>query len=187
VVTGIADRLGGLTDKFALGYYPAYEELAALIGPAGQVLEVGVYEGGSLRMWQELFPRGVVAGVDCNPDAGWPAGTVRIVADQASDTMADQAAAASPCGWDLVVDDASHIASASSETRRLLWPQVKPGRWYVLEDWAVGYMEPFVAEFGPGMLRYAESFLTELGPRGGVDEIRYRYSQAIIRKKGGSG
>ena len=43
-MTGAPNRpqsSGAGTDKYSLGYYPAYAELARRIGPAGRVLEVG--------------------------------------------------------------------------------------------------------------------------------------------------
>jgi cephalosporin hydroxylase len=170
-----------LTDKETLGYFAYYRQAAELIGPAGRVLEVGVDHGGSLLMWQELFPDGLVAGVDNSLNAVWPEGTVKIAADQASEQMAAAAAAASPSGYDLVVDDASHIGKLSARTFDLLWPLVRPGRWYVLEDWAVGYLPQY--GFDSSMLRLAESFLTKLGFDSEVDEIRYRFSHAMIHKR----
>ena len=185
-VTALLVRLaarGPVTDKFTNGYIPAYLELAARYGPAARVLEVGVLDGGSLRLWQDLFPQGLIAGADINGDATWPDGTVRIVADQASDDLATQAAAVSPGGWDLIVDDASHDAGLSEETFRRLWPQVAPGGVYVLEDWEVGYRPEWIDLFGTGMLRLAESFLPMLGPGSELAEARYLYGQAILYKR----
>ena len=182
---GIAERLGGLTDKFSHGYFPAYQRLAAVIGPAGRVLEVGVWVGGSLRMWQELFPDGLVAGADNGAEIrpAWPPGTVAITAGQDDPALAAAAWDASPDGYDLIVDDASHVGELSAATFRLLWPLVRPGRWYVLEDWTVGYAEPWVHQFGDSMLRLAESFLQMLTPGGDIDSVEYRYGQVFIHKR----
>ena len=184
------------TDKYSLGYYPAYAEIAAQVGPAGRVLEVGVARGGSLAMWQGLFPGGLVAGADKDPSCTWPGGAVRIIAPQDSPVLAAAAAAASPGGWDLIVDDASHDGALSQATFALLWPQVRPGGWYALEDWAIGYLPGW--GHGDSMLRLAESFLAMLEPpHGAVDmggnvigragtgiaEARFRFSLALLRKE----
>lgn len=184
-MTDIANRLTPRTDKFTLGYFPAYERMAGIIGPAGHILEVGVYQGGSLMMWQELFPDGLIAGADNDAEgpAVWPDGTVPIRAAQDNVALPVLAREASPDGYDLIVDDASHIGALSAVTFRLLWPLVKPGRWYVLEDWTVGLVEPWVRSFGDSMLRLAESFLILLGPGGDVDSIEYRFGQAILHKR----
>ena len=180
------------TDKVLLGYMPVYRRLAAQIGPAGRVLEVGVYQGESLRLWQALFPAGVVAGVDNHAEgtAVWPAGTVSIAASQDNPEMAVQARHASPEGYDLIVDDASHDGKLSQVTFALLWPLVKPGRWYVIEDWWVGYLPWAVITYGDSMLRLAESFLPMLGCEpgagrrfpAGFDVVEYRPGQIIIHK-----
>jgi hypothetical protein len=178
------NTLGPVTDKFGNGYIPAYRELAARLGPAARVLEVGVHEGGSLRLWQDLFPDSpVIAGADNNETATWPGGTVRIVASQATDYLADIAAEVSPGGWDMIVDDASHDAALTGGTFERLWPQVAPGGVYVVEDWEVGYRPEWLPLFGPGMLRLAESFLTMLGPDSDLAEARYLYGMAILTKR----
>jgi len=185
-VTALLVRLaarGPVTDKFTNGYIPAYLELAARYGPAARVLEVGVLDGGSLRLWQDLFPDGLIAGADINGEATWPDGTVRIVANQAGDDLARRAAVVSPSGWDMIVDDASHDGGLSEATFRLLWPQVAPGGVYVLEDWEVGYRPEWTGLFGTGMLRLAESFLPMLGPGSELAEARYLYGQALLFKR----
>lgn len=191
-----------LTDKYSLGYYPAYERLAAEIGPGGRVLEVGVAYGGSLLMWQGLFPDGVVVGVDSDPGASWPPGTVRIVADQADPGLPAKAAEHAPGGYDLIVDDGSHVGALSRVTFRLLWPLVAPGGWYVLEDWPVAYLEPWASSGrfgGAAMLDLAQSFVPMLEPAAGavdyggnpaapvgsgVAELWYRFGQAMVHKAG---
>lgn len=190
----IRARAGPHTDKFALGYFPAYEELARHIGPAGRVLEVGVYRGGSLMMWQGLFPDGIIAGADHDAACLWPEGTIRIIAAQDSPALAQAAADASPDGWDLIVDDASHHGALSAATWKLLWPQVRPGGWYVLEDWQVAYQPPWTAYGlygGDSMLTLAQSWLPLLepaasaaapSPGSGIAELRYRFGQAMARK-----
>lgn len=199
----IAMRLGRLTDKFQHGYYLTYKRLAGEIGPAGRVLEVGVELGGSLLMWQELFPDGLVVGVDHNEYATWPAGTVKVVSGQDDPRLPARARDISPEGYDLIVDDASHVGHLSKATYELLWSLVRPGRWYVMEDWAVGYLPGYVDHHGTGMLRFAESFLPKLGrepvpketPHPGwsldcqddqltdLDYAEYRWSLMLLHKR----
>jgi cephalosporin hydroxylase len=183
-----------LADKTLLGYLPVYQRMAEQIGPAGKVLEVGVRGGESLRLWQALFPEGLVAGVDNDTEgpAVWPAGTVSIAAGQDDPEMAKQARQASPGGYDLIVDDASHQGPLSQATFALLWPLVKPGGWYVVEDWWLGYLPWAAGQYGDSMLRLAESFLPMLGGPpaedrfpSGIDVLEYRPGQAIIHKYGG--
>jgi hypothetical protein len=188
------------TDKYRNGYIPAYQRLAGQIGPAGKILEVGVRHGDSLRLWQKLFPDGLVAGADNGADGppAWPPGTAVIAAGQDSPELAERAREISPDGYDLIIDDASHDGLLSEMTFRLLWPQVKPGGWYVLEDWFVGYLPSYAdgsdGTYDDSMLRLAQSFLPMIGgypPGNGwgeypseADVIEYRLGLAIIRRRG---
>lgn len=172
------------TDKIRLGYLPTYQHLASQIGPHGRVCEIGVFRGGSLELWQSLFPLGVVVGVDRDPGAHWPPGAGVVVCDQTDPALPAKLLGISEF-YDLIVDDASHDGPASRTTFELLWPLIRPGGWYVLEDWMIAY--PALADTGvgwhdPSMLDTARSFLDHLDQPGDVDHLTYRYGQIIVAK-----
>jgi len=153
------------------------------------VCEVGVYKGGSLKLWQKLFPAGLVVGIDHDERSHWPPGTIRVVADQTDprlpDLLAEQGLLAHRAWFDLIVDDASHDGDASRATFDLLWPLVAPGGWYVLEDWMTGFDTwPVAVERQPTMLATAQSFLHLFDrPDGDAEQVTYRYGQIILRKR----
>ena len=174
------------TDKIEPhGYLPAYQRLADQIGPAGTICEIGVKHGGSLELWQSLFPRGVITGVDHDPFSFWPGGTRQIVAAQDDPALPGRLTQISPEGFDLIVEDASHDGKLSQETFRLLWPLVKPGRWYVMEDWQIGLDVPEWDMYDSSMLEAAQSFLPLLRTRDAdCESVEYRYGLAIAAKRG---
>lgn len=173
------------TDKVTLGYLPTYLGLAAKIGIEGRVCEVGVQQGGSLEMWQALFPAGVVVGVDRDPGARWPDGTHRIVAEQDDPDLPARLAAVSP-RYDLVVDDASHDGKLTRRTFDHLWPLVAPGRWYVIEDWQVGFDGVGWDVFDASMLDLARDLLDALKrPGGEVASITYRHGMVVLERRPG--
>jgi hypothetical protein len=172
------------TDKVRHGYFRAYQQIAAAAGPAGRVCEVGVWRGGSLKLWQALFPEGLVAGVDVDRFAAWPSGTVAICAEQDDPTLPDQLRAVSPEGWDLIVDDASHDGKLTRATFDLLWPLIRPGGHYVVEDWSKGLgVGPWWSD-DTSMLECAASFLPLLDSRDcDPDFITYRHGLVILHRK----
>jgi hypothetical protein len=177
--------VGFATDKVLFGYLPEYERIAAELGPAASVLELGVAEGESLRLWQHLFPDGQITGVDCADGSTWPEGTVKVLASH--DSPALPGLLDGPYG--LIVDDGCHVGPVVRRSFDLLWPVVRPGGYYVVEDWQVSLRdadspgEKWGARWGPDMLRAAESFLPLLERRGGgCDSITYRYGMVIIHK-----
>lgn len=173
------------TDKVDHGYMPTYRRLAAHLGPAAAVCEIGVWHGGSLAAWKSLFPTGLVVGVDVDPSSTWPDGTEQVIATQNDASLPQTLLDLSPSGFDLIVDDASHIGALSEATFRLLWPLVRDGGHYVLEDWMVGF--PTWQGFDDSMLRLAQDFLLYLDTADSdVDSIEYRYGMALLTKRSAS-
>lgn len=166
------------TDKiYRHGYFPSYVQLAGILGPKARVLEIGVENGESLRMWQSLFPLGEVTGVDINPNAVFPAGTRKIIASQTSPRLAELGP------FDLIVEDASHDGKLSRDTFDLLFPRVAPGGFYVVEDWFVGVEEYIDGAYDPVMLETVQHFLTLLTKDSDCESVSCRYGMAILQKR----
>ncbi len=175
------------TDKITVhGYLPAYQEIAARLGPAARVLELGVESGESLRLWRHLFPDGTVTGVDGNADSTWPDGTRKVVA--LHDDPGLPAMLGGP--YDLIVDDGCHVGDVVRRSFALLWPLVTPGGCYVVEDWMVSLRpacrpgETWGPAWGDGMLKAVQTFLALLDfPDSECEAVEYRYGLAIVRKR----
>lgn len=107
------------------------------------LLELGIHEGGSLRQWRQFFPHGMIAGLDIHPAPSFDEDDrVRVYQGRQEDTdLLDRIAAeVAPSGFDIVIDDCSHIAEL---TRASFWHlfehHLKPGGVYVIEDWGTGF------------------------------------------------
>lgn len=198
------------TDKEAVGYLPAYRQIAETLGPAARVCEIGVQHGSSLLMWQDMFPRGLVAGIDFIASRYWPPGTIRIVAEQTDPALPAMLREHS-ARWDLIVDDGSHEGARTQATFDMLWPLVAPGGFYVIEDWFLGLplwlatgcyagetpgpASSAASCYDPGMLRMVQNLLALLdepyrGPcnttglprETSVESVTCRYGLAIVQK-----
>ena len=132
------------TDKSSLhhDYLRFYERFLAELRSADKltVLEIGVNEGASVRMWEQYFTCALVIGVDINPAAAVHArDRIRIEIANQSD-VADLVALATKYGpFDLVVDDGSHLWDNQITTFQWLYPFVRQGRYYILEDIDTSY------------------------------------------------
>lgn len=173
----------GNTDKARNGYLPTYLQLAAGIGVQGIVCELGVEDGGSLELWQTLFPEGVIVGVDSDEHARWPDGTIRVVSDQMNPHLPD-ILQRYVHNYSLIIDDASHRGLETVTAFRLLWPLVASGGFYVIEDWGVAY-EGVAPMFDPTM---ADAVFEPVHyihrPHGdSVREVRFRGGLVIVEKE----
>lgn len=175
------------TDKDLSGYVPTYQGLASTLRPDPAICELGVYRGGSLAFWQELFPNAaVIVGVDIDPNATWPPGTVKIVEDQQSPILAQRLGATlmpmMRTHFDLIVDDASHLGHHTYKSLQHLWSLVAPGGYYVIEDWCVGF--DTYPEYDNSMQTMAMMLIKMFdNPETNVHFVSYQYGLIVIRKK----
>lgn len=179
------------TDKGENGYVPTYKGLAMTMRQDPAICEIGVFQGGSLVLWQDLFPNAaVIVGVDREAGSLWPPGTVKVVEDQQSPTLPDQllAVLASEAPghryYDLIVDDASHEGQLTYKTLQHLWELVAPGGYYVIEDWCV-WNGHHGDRWDQSMLNVAMMLLKFFdAPDTEIHFVTYQYGMIIIRKKG---
>ena len=98
------------------------------------VIEIGVLNGASLRMWEQFFSRAELIGVDINPDARRHLSErVRIEIG----SQADKQFLAMLCEKyrpTIVIDDGSHMADHVIATFEAVFPSLQPGGLYVAED-----------------------------------------------------
>jgi SAM-dependent methyltransferase len=131
------------TDKSSAGhkYTPIYEPyVAALRLEPVTLLEIGVRRGASVRMWRDYFPNGRIFGVDIIPDAKVHAGDRLeiLIGDQRDREFLARVKAATG-RLDIIVDDGSHRYADQKATLTELWPHLKPGGIYILEDTHTSY------------------------------------------------
>ena len=109
------------------------------------LLELGIFHGGSLQLWRDYFPAGPVVGLDLNRvDVADSSGRIRTYAGSQDDAaLLDRIRSeCAPDGFDIIIDDCSHLASLTSASFWHLYPRhLKPGGIYVIEDWGTGYWD----------------------------------------------
>lgn len=133
------------TDKSeSVGYLDNYEEnIGHLRESSVKILEIGVLHGGSLLMWHEYFIKGLVVGLDLqpNPLLDMPEKIRFYQGSQDDDAFLDRVAKeCAPEGFDIIIDDASHVGSVSRKSfRNLFTNHLKHSGVYVIEDWGTGY------------------------------------------------
>lgn len=92
--------------------------------------------GASLQMWRDYFPSGVIHGVDINP-------ADHLNDDRITTHLADQGSRVelrklrnqfSEGQFDVIIDDGSHRGDHQQITLEILWPCLKNGGLYIIED-----------------------------------------------------
>ena len=138
-----ARSYGSDRDEYLLVHYARH--FAPLIHREVTLLEIGIGNGGSLRFWADYFPRGRIVGLDrAAVDVGDDSGRISVYQGLQQDVdMLDRIALDSaPDGFDIVIDDASHIGALTRISFwRLLTRHLKAGGIFVIEDWGTGYWD----------------------------------------------
>lgn len=128
-----------------------------------KLLELGIQRGGSLLLWRDYFPMGTIVGIDIMvPKNFLPGERIYLFEGGQTDTrfLSEVAAKMAPDGFDIIIDDASHIGEFTKQSFWHLFDNhLKPGGLYVIEDWITGYFD-FCAD-GKN-IKLKEGFLSKL-------------------------
>ncbi|HEX8125160.1 MAG TPA: class I SAM-dependent methyltransferase [Allosphingosinicella sp.] len=127
----------GRTAHKWIHYLDIYEtHFARYRGTDVHMLEIGVQMGGSLELWRKYFgEKAVIYGVDIDPkcaDRVSEPNQVRIGSQ--GDRAFLKSVAAEMGSLDIILDDGSHIASHQRITFDTLFPLLKEGGLFVIED-----------------------------------------------------
>lgn len=118
-------------------YFEIYERhLARWVGVDSQVLEIGIYSGGSLEMWRHYFgPAAHVIGVDIEEAcrAYEEPGISIAIGDQEDRNFWASFRKRFP-RIDVLIDDGGHTYEQQRVTLEEMLPHLQPGGVYICED-----------------------------------------------------
>jgi hypothetical protein len=118
-------------------YLPHYERhFGPWRGKPLKMLEIGVFQGGSLELWRDYFgPAATLFGVDIDPACAGRVSPPNQVRIGSQDDPAFLASVVDEMGGlDIVLDDGSHIGRHQEASFRALFPRLRDGGLYVIED-----------------------------------------------------
>ena len=98
------------------------------------MMEVGVADGSSLCAWRDIFPNALCVGMDIHHSDKAHGDRIEFhYGDQCNKEHCERAAAGRQ--FDFIVEDATHKLPNTFLTLFWLWPFVRPGGLYVVEEW----------------------------------------------------
>jgi len=152
-----------------------------------KMLEIGVFGGGSLRMWRDYFaPGSTIVGIDINPDCkAHEAENIDIHIGSQDDPefltkIADQYGA-----FNIILDDGSHVNKHVIASFETLYHRTTPDGVYMIEDMHTSYW----SKWGGGLrkpgtfIEYAKDKIDELNAthvRSGLDVNTFTQSTDSI-------
>ena len=129
-------------------YTPEYDKILSPIRDTARlVVEIGIgtpeimcplvgeayRPGASLRMWRDYFPAAQILGCDIRRDVMFQEDRIQCRLVDQSDRESLKALSF-PTAPDLLLDDGSHVPVHMRLTFEVLWPSLKTGGFYIIED-----------------------------------------------------
>jgi hypothetical protein len=107
-----------------------------------RILEIGVWQGGSLRMWRKYFgASAIIYGIDIDPECArfnGSDGQVRIGSQTDANFLRNVVDEMG--GVDVVIDDGSHISQHQRLSFSVLFPLLSSTGIYICEDTQTSYL-----------------------------------------------
>lgn len=156
-----------------------------------RMLEIGIYRGGNLRMWLDWFEQLDLWAVDIDPtcmEKVHHRNLRCLLGDQGDRTfLRDLASDIGPGGLDLVIDDGSHKNKDQQISFEELWPLVRPGGLYVIEDMFYAGQRGYKLPGYPRTTDYFKPWIANmLGDQPPCASIRAYFRMLVLEKPPGN-
>jgi hypothetical protein len=132
-----------LTDKVVHNYTTYYEQhFSKFRYKSITLLEIGVYNGASVKMWEQYFPNAKIYAIDINPEAKqYETDRIKIfIGDQANINFLTEVVRQVNDQFDIIIDDGGHRMNQQINSLNFLYGHTKPGGFYVIEDLQSSYV-----------------------------------------------
>lgn len=149
-------------------YFQVYEKiLRPYVGRRITLVEIGVFNGGSLAMWRRyLGPQARIIGIDLNPQARhWESLGFEIhIGDQASRSFwREFYARVGPV--DVLIDDGGHMNHQQSVTVQMGLEHLRDGATLVVEDVHASYLPEFGNPSDDAFVNQARRMVDDINAR----------------------
>jgi hypothetical protein len=125
------------TDKIGKhNYLPVYYEMFNPIrNNVKKVLEIGVAEGAGLKMFRDFFPNAIIFGAENDRNRVFVDPPIQVFyCDQSKADDIDRLLGKIGTDIDIIIDDGSHKAKDQIFTCLEIFPKLKKGSIYIIED-----------------------------------------------------
>ena len=180
-------------------YFPAYQlHLERFKNRPMRLLEIGVFDGGSLQMWKKfLGPHAQIVGIDIEDKSALEESQISIRTGDQADEAFLQSVLDEFGAFDAVIDDGSHKMHDLSTTFRYLYPRMAEAGVYIVEDLHTCYWEEYDGAYlkPESFLEISKSLVDELNAdhtRGAVEPTPFSkttlsmhfYDSMVVFEKG---
>ena len=202
-LTGLADLYGSDKGKIKHNYCKIYENIInELLSSSSKedatlnIVEYGVACGASLRMWATYLPESNIHGIDIREECKSICSDLKNVSisifDVTNRSSVEQNLS-SKGKFNLIIDDASHIAEDILDAFQNTWRYLCSGGYYIIEDMKCTYNPKYTNKiqksFNPNavndrlvILKMLDSLMRSIDKRENALEFHYYHEMLVIKK-----
>jgi cephalosporin hydroxylase len=169
-----SNRDGRIVNRWRHYFDIYHRHFARFRGQPLTMIEIGVFNGGSLPMWRHYFgPQATIVGVDVNPECAQYSepGIEIVIGDQGERGFLRSLADRYP-GFAIVLDDGGHRMHQQIGTFEELYPRLRSDGVYLCEDTHTSYMPVF-----GGGYRHPHTFIETMKTM--IDRLNAFHSQDL--------
>lgn len=150
-----------------------------------RLLEIGVQSGASLRMWKHYFPNAQIVGLDyfdCDP---YEEDRITVIKGEQKDVgIMEKALLHGP--FDIIIDDGSHQNPDVLASFEYLFPRLKPGGIYVIEDITCLYWGDTHNVGENTVMARMKQLIDDVnsGGKSGIGDIRKDKNDPVFKERG---
>jgi SAM-dependent methyltransferase len=132
------------TDKYEHGFIDFYEPYFNNLKDVKNVLEIGVYNGGSLQYLESKFQDAKIYGIDIENKTQYDTERIKTyIVNQENRDDLERFINENNIEFDLIIDDGGHTMRQQQVSFGMLFKRLKKGGIYVLEDLHTSRLDQF--------------------------------------------
>jgi ubiquinone/menaquinone biosynthesis C-methylase UbiE len=165
-------------------YFEVYERyFSKFVGKKPKVLEIGIGQGGSLKMWSEYFGKGSqIIGFDINEKClKFEEDGIKIYIGDQSDITSLSLMTGKEIEFDIIIDDGGHSMNQQITSYKYLIQFVKIGGVYLCEDLHTSYM-PEYKDQEETFIDMAKRIVDYVNQPGYIKAIHFHQSIVVFEK-----
>lgn len=130
------------------------------------ILEIGIFDGASLKMWESFFLNAMIYGVDVNPKCKqYEEARIKVfIGSQNDKNFLQELTSSIGKSIDIIIDDGSHKTSDHKKSLEVLFPYLSPGGFYFIEDLHTAYWKSFGGGYKSrsSTIEYAKNLIDQI-------------------------
>jgi len=190
----LADRLGTLmnelgSDKAKIGYHNIYAQcLEPYRHRKINMLEMGVHQGASLQAWARYMPKAFIVGIDAinRLKQGVIGPRMAMHVGLQEDFEFLNRVSHKYGGFDIIIDDCGHQWRPQQLALETLWPHLRRGGLYIIEDLGTSYRPEWRGDAKINTMdflhKYVEYAVQDADRVGELEHVQFFSNMCILKK-----